>query len=112
MEEAGARPERFIASGNGLGSRLWRQMLADVLNRPLYRSQDPFAAERAGVGAALLGGIGAQVLDGMNSIQALAPTLNEETRPEPARVELYDRAYRDFRGLYPRLRDYFQGVAS
>lgn len=112
MEEAGARTERFIASGNGLGSRLWRQILADVLNRPLYRSRDPFAAERAGVGAALLGGIGAQVLDGVNSIQALAPTLNEETRPEPARVELYDRAYRDFRGLYPRLRDYFQGVAS
>jgi xylulokinase len=107
MEEAGARPERFIASGNGLGSRVWRQMLADVLNRPLYRSQDPFAAERAGVGAGLLAGIGARIFQGMDSIKALAPTFDEETTPDPDRVALYDRAYHDFRELYPRLRPYF-----
>ncbi|MBV9492466.1 MAG: xylulokinase [Verrucomicrobia bacterium] len=109
MEEAGARPERFIASGNGLGSRVWRQMLADALNRPLYRSPDRFAPERAGMGAALLAGIAAGILDPVSSITALAPRFDEETRPDPARAERYNDAYVDFRSLYPRLHPYFHG---
>jgi xylulokinase len=112
MDGAGARPERFIASGNGLGSPLWRQMLADVLNRPLYRSQDAHAAERAGVGAALLAGLGTKVYAGIAELQRLAPALTEETRPDPARAERYEEAYRDFRELYPRLRPYFQRTAA
>ncbi|HEY0792757.1 MAG TPA: xylulokinase [Chthoniobacterales bacterium] len=108
MDEAGARPERFIASGNGLGSPIWRQMLADVLNRPLYRSQDPHAAERAGVGAALLAGLGTKVYADFAEVQRLAPALTEETRPDPGRAERYNDAYRDFRELYPRLKPYFQ----
>jgi sugar (pentulose or hexulose) kinase len=45
----------------------------------------------------------------MDSIKALAPAFNEETVPDPDRVALYDRAYHDFRELYPRLRPYFHG---
>jgi xylulokinase len=112
MEEAGARPGRFIASGNGLGSKVWRQMLADVLNRPLYRSQDPHAAERAGVGAALLAGLGTKVFADVAEVQRLAPALTEETRPDPGRAGRYEGAYRDFRELYPRLRPYFQRSAG
>ena len=35
MAECGAELSRLVASGNGLASPLWRQMLADVLNRRL-----------------------------------------------------------------------------
>ena len=54
MVGCGAELDRLVASGNGLASPLWRQMLADVLNRPLCQGKDKHAAERAGVGAARL----------------------------------------------------------
>ena len=65
MEDCGAKLPRLVASGNGLGSPLWRQILADVLARPLSQGRDEYAAERAGVGAAMIGGIGAGVFTGI-----------------------------------------------
>ena len=99
--------DRWVASGNGLGSAFWRQMLADTLNRTLLRGEDANSAERAGVGAAILGGIAAGVLGGFNEAQSFAPKFDEITEPDPARVEAYDRAYTRFKELYPRLKGWF-----
>jgi xylulokinase len=107
IEETGVRMDRWVASGNGLGSPLWRQMLADTLNRPLLRGEDANSAERAGVGAAILGGIAAGVLSGFKEVQSFAPRFDEITRPDPARVEAYERGYARFKELYPRLKDWF-----
>jgi sugar (pentulose or hexulose) kinase len=90
-----------------LGSTFWRQMLADTLNRPLLRGEDANSAERAGVGAAILGGIAAGVLSGFKEAQSFAPRFDEVTQPDPARVEAYQRAYVRFKGVYPRLKDWF-----
>ena len=49
MEETGATVDDWIVSGNGLASPLWRQILADVLGRPLLRGSDENSAERAAV---------------------------------------------------------------
>ena len=107
IEETGVGMDRWVASGNGLGSTLWRQMVADTLNRPLLRGEDANCAERAGVGAAILGGIAAGVLSGFKEAQSFAPRFDEVTQPDPARVEAYDRAYARFKELYPRLKGWF-----
>ncbi|MBV9732034.1 MAG: xylulokinase [Verrucomicrobia bacterium] len=107
IEETGVRMDRWVASGNGLGSTLWRQMVTDTLNRPLLRGEDANSAERAGVGAAILGGIAADVLGGFKEAQSFAPRFDEVTQPDPARVEAYDRAYARFKELYPRLKGWF-----
>jgi xylulokinase len=107
IEETGVRMDRWVASGNGLASDFWRQMVADTLNRPLLRGEDANSAERAGVGAAILGGIGAGVLSGFKEAQSFAPKFDEVTQPDPARVEAYDQAYARFKQLYPRLKGWF-----
>jgi xylulokinase len=107
IEETGVRMDRWVASGNGLGSTLWRQMVADTLNRPLLRGEDANSAERAGVGAAILGGIAADVLGGFKEAQSFAPRFDEVTQPDLTRVEAYDRAYARFKELYPRLKGWF-----
>ncbi|MGA7130119.1 MAG: FGGY-family carbohydrate kinase, partial [Chthoniobacterales bacterium] len=107
IEETGIRMDRWVASGNGLSSNLWRQMVADTLNRPLLRGEDANSAERAGVGAAILGGIGAGALSGFKEAQSFAPQFDEVTEPEPARTEAYERAYTRFKELYPRLKSWF-----
>ena len=107
MVDCGAELNRLVASGNGLASPLWRQMLADVLNRPLYQGRDKHAAERAGVGAALIAGIGVGSIDGYNGAQSFAPKFNAETAPDPRSAELYEVRYGRFLDLYPRLKGWF-----
>src|SRR5258708_34534007 len=63
MEETGATVDDWIASGNGLASPLWRQILADVLGRPLLRGRDENSADRPAVGAGVRGGIAGGALE-------------------------------------------------
>ena len=107
MVGCGAELDRLVASGNGLASPLWRQMLADVLNRPLCQGKDKHAAERAGVGAALIAGIGIGAVNGYNGAQSFAPKFDAETAPNARSVELYEVHYRRFLDLYPRLKSWF-----
>jgi xylulokinase len=107
MEECGADLPRLVASGNGLGSPLWRQMLADVIDRPLFQGRDEYASERAGVGAAMIGGIGAGVFQGYEEARSLAPIFDVITGPATDRVDRYEVGYRRFLDLYPRLESWF-----
>ena len=107
MEDCGASLPRLVASGNGLGSPLWRQMLADVIKRPLFQGQDAYASERAGVGAAMIGGIGAGLFKGYDDVRSLAPSFDVITAPNPDRAEQYEAAYLRFLDLYPRLKSWF-----
>ena len=107
MEDCGANLPKLVASGNGLGSPLWRQMLADVINRPLCQGQDAYAAERAGVGAAIIGGIGAGIFRGYEDARSLAPVFDVITAPIPDRVGRYEAAYHRFLDLYPRLKTWY-----
>jgi xylulokinase len=108
MEECGASLPKLVASGNGLGSPLWRQMVADVLERPLFQGQDTYAAERAGVGAAMIGGIGAGIFKNYDEARNLAPVFDVVTAPSTDRAGRYEAAYRRYLDLYPRLKSWFK----
>ena len=107
MEECGAALPKLVASGNGLGSSLWRQMLADIIQRPLFQGQDTHAAERAGVGAAIMGGIGAGIFKDYEEARRLAPTFDVITAPAEEHAQEYESAYRRYLDLYPRLKSWF-----
>ncbi|HEY5742175.1 MAG TPA: FGGY-family carbohydrate kinase, partial [Terrimicrobiaceae bacterium] len=107
MVDCGAPLDRLVASGNGLASPLWRQIVADVLNRQLYQGRDKHATERAGVGAAMIAGIGIGTIDGYCAAQQFAPTFDTLTAPNPQNAELYETRYRRFLDLYPRLKSWF-----
>jgi len=107
MVDCGAELDRLIASGNGLASRLWRQIVADVLNRPLYQGRDKHATERAGVGAALIAGIGIGAINGYSDARRFAPTFDALTAPNAKDAETYETLYLRFSDLYPRLKSWF-----
>ena len=56
LREMGVDPEQMLACGGGGTSPLWRQMLADVYNRPV---QTVKSKEGPALGAAILAGVGA-----------------------------------------------------
>jgi xylulokinase len=106
MVDCGAELTTLVASGNGLANLIWRQIVADVLNRPLCQGTGEQASERAGVGAAMIAGIGAGVFNGYHDVQKLAPFFNVVTEPNRDAVTLYERHYRSFLEIYPRMKSW------
>jgi sugar (pentulose or hexulose) kinase len=106
MVGCGADLTRLVASGNGLANSLWRQIVTDILGRPVCRGTDEQASERAGVGAAMIAGIGAGVFNGYQDVEKLAPVFNVVTEPNRETAALYESHYRSFLEIYPRLKNW------
>lgn len=100
----GGRADRVIAAGGAMESDVWRGIAADVLNRPLQKTR---VIEQAGVGAALLAGIGARVYRDASEASTLTAQYDSVTEPDTARAARYADLYAVYDGLYPKLRDDF-----
>lgn len=100
MQSAGAQIEALTAVGNGLGSPVWRQMLADVLGVPLNRLA---AGERTATGAALLAFIGTGALSGYDALADTQPVVETITEPDANRHAQYLGIYEQWRTLYPAI---------
>ena len=99
MNEIGYKTERFIVSDGGSTSRVWMQIVADVLQRPLQRlAGHPGSC----VGAAWTAAIGIGLESDWAGISAFVrPADRIEPRVEAA--DIYRRGYRRYRDLYSRL---------
>lgn len=94
--------QTITAIGGATRNRLWMQIKATVLNRPLELMQ---VSDAVSLGAAILGGLGAGVYA---DVQAALDGLQRETvRVDPVaeQTRLYEQIYqRVYRELYPALR--------
>jgi xylulokinase len=99
FEEIGYGSERFIVSDGGASSRVWMQIVADVLQQPLTRlSGHPGSC----VGAAWTAAIGVGLASDWSAISAFVrPADRIEPRREVA--EIYRRGYRRYRNVYRSL---------
>lgn len=91
--EAGGQCDSWLGTGNGLSSRLWRGILADVFGEPLSFVDAP---ERSGVGAALLGGMVGGVYGSFEEASAAARPPLLTTEPDPDRVARYEEVYAQY----------------
>lgn len=104
FDELGYAPRRFFASDGGSQSRVWMQILADVLQKPIWLLANPYGSC---VGAAWVAAIGAGQNVGWNDVQRLSG-LEASITPDPSHAAVYDRGYEEFRGLYNTLKPLFQ----
>ncbi len=96
-------------AGGGARSALWRQILADVLNVELVTVN---TTEGAAYGAALLAGVGAgQWASVAESCTATVRPV-ERTAPNAVNVPVYERAYAQYRALYPALKPVFHAIGE
>jgi xylulokinase len=98
------RPREIRASGGGLASPLWRQILADVLEAELVTTS---TTEGAAFGAAVLAAVGAGWFSDVPSATARLVRTTPAASPGPA-VAAYAAAHAAYRDLYPALRPTFQ----
>jgi len=95
------RPSRLRLAGGGTLAAGWQQLLADVLDVPLY-AVDVLAA--SGRGAALLGAIAAGLLSFDDITGPLAPTARLVAEPDPVMAAFHAERHARFRRIVAALK--------
>jgi xylulokinase len=100
LEDTGIAVPELRLAGGGTAGEPWRQLLADVLGRPLRLLPDEIAPVASARGAAFLAGLASGAYTTPEDTLALAPELGRSVEPGGAS---YEGAYARYRELYPRL---------
>ena len=93
------RPAEIRASGGGLASGVWRQILADVLAAELVTTS---TTEGAAFGAAILAAVGGGWFADVDTATARLVQTSPSAAPGPA-TAAYAEAHATYRDLYPAL---------
>ncbi len=110
LHQVGVGPLHQVrVSGGGARSPLWRQILAEILNRELVTVN---TTEGAAFGAALLAGVGAGIWPDVADACAQTIRVTGSTQPDPARAAQYSTIYEHYRTLYPTLQTTFTRLAT
>jgi xylulokinase len=103
LEDLGTIVSELRLAGGGAGEAsgtLWRQLLADVLGRPLWLLPDEIASVASARGAAFLAGLASGVYPTAEDTLRLTPEPKTLIRPgAPAYEPIYER----YKELYPKL---------
>lgn len=109
MTDSGAgHPHQIRASGGGIRSPLWRQILADVMNTEIATVT---TTEGAAYGAAVLAAVGAGWHDDVDAATAAWVAVEDVTVPGPD-AGRYGELHHRFQQLYPALRPWFRDVGE
>jgi xylulokinase len=109
FEEQGAKIEAMRVIGGGARGRVWRQIMADIYNKPILR---PVLLEEAtSLGAALAGGIGVGLFKDFSIAEELTPIL-DTVQPNPAVKPLYDQLYKIFNQSYEAFMPLYDALAA
>jgi xylulokinase len=109
FEEQGAKIEAMRVIGGGARGRVWRQIMADIYNKPILR---PVLLEEAtSLGAALAGGIGVGLFRDFSVAEELTPIL-DTVQPNPAVKPLYNQLYKIFNQSYEAFVPLYEALAA
>ena len=105
----GARPpDSIVLAGGGGRSAVWQHIVADVFGLPVRHLE---SGEQAALGACLLAGAGAGVLDPVTEAGAWA-RLGAAVEPDPDRQATYRDVYEVYRSGYPKLSEDFRRLRA
>jgi xylulokinase len=101
LKASGIQIDTLRAIGGGAKSKLWLQLKADITGIPVVA---PEITEAAGLGAALLAGVGAGIFPSASHAAESILRLREEIRPDPKSQQAYDRRFELYRRVYPAVK--------
>jgi xylulokinase len=103
FRELGYPVRRLLASDGGSRSRVWMQIVADVIQMPVQRLE---GHPGSCLGAAWVAAIGTGASTDWGGARALV-RYGERVEPNPAHAAAYAQGYAQFRALYERLAPWF-----
>lgn len=99
LNDMGHRTENFVVSDGGSSSRVWMQIVADVLQKPLQRlGGHPGSC----LGAAWTAAMGAGLAGDWAGVNRFVTRL-DRLEPDRGKADVYQQGYKRFRRLYQRL---------
>ncbi len=98
--------EQVRITGGGARSRLWRQIIADILNVEIVTINSD---EGAAFGAALLAATGAGAFTSVQQACGSCIKVVEKVLPSSVTAR-YEQLYQEYRKLYPALKDTFHDL--
>jgi xylulokinase len=101
--------EQVRVSGGGAKSRVWKQIIADILGVQLVTVN---TTEGAAYGAALLAAVGAGQWPDVDTACEKTVQITGRVQPNPNHSAIYREMYECYRALYPALKPAFNMMAA
>jgi xylulokinase len=99
----------LIALGGGSRSRVWCQLIADIMRRRIDVVREP---ESTCLGSGMLAAAATGVHESIPAAAKAMSATAAHFEPDPGRSATYDRLYEAYRGIYPALRSVFAKLAA
>lgn len=96
-------------SGGGAKSPLWRQILADIFGVTVKVIN---SKEGPAYGAAILAAVGCGAFNSVDEACKKLIKVTDSTEPNPKNVEVYNKVYNVYKGLYPALKESFKKISN
>lgn len=103
-KESGVKSEKLSISGGGAMSKVWPQIIADILQEPLYRLN---TNETETLGAALLAGMGVGLIKDPNQITSSMISYDDGIKPCKENSDTYEKLFALYNSVYENLKDDF-----
>lgn len=97
QEATGNIPKEVVFAGGASKSRIWCQILADVLQLPV---KVPVVKEATALGAAILAGFGVGIYSDISKTASELVQWDSTYLPNPDNAEVYAQLYENWRKLY------------
>ena len=94
--------------GGGAKSKLWNEILCNVLNKSVKVHKSPGVA--TSLGAAIAAGVGVGIFKDMNT--AITTVYDREYNPEELISSAYEKYYKIYQSIYPRLKPVYDEIAK
>jgi xylulokinase len=96
-------------NGGGAKSRLWCEIIANVLNVKVVKLN---ANEGPAYGAAILAAVGSGLFPTVEAACGSFIRVSESIEPDKEKTELYNSKYGKFKQIYPATKELFRRLAE
>jgi len=110
LEDLGIKVNEVRALGGGARSPLWKQIEADLIQKPVLTTR--VMEEAACLGAAILAGKAVGIYKDIEEACSRMVSIKDRFEPNPANFEVYERTYRRYAKLYDDLCGMFSEEAA
>ncbi len=104
LENLGIKVKEIRSLGGGAKSKLWCQIKADTIQKPVITLKEP---ESACLGAAILAGIGSKVFKNFEEATEKMVKLKERVFPQSGNFKVYEKNYQRYLHIYQNLKSSF-----
>ena len=106
-KNCGAKIENTRICGGGAKSKLWRQIIADVMGVPV---EVPKVEEGPAYGAAMLAMVASKTYKTVSEAVSAVTSVKEIIYPDTGSAKLYEEKYGVFKELYPALKNVYSKI--